>query len=125
MSTKQESVSLTVSLVPDIPGWMETIAIVPTPETLLQLQEAKQQEKISHEDDEHKRKQAAERQKKSEGKKRDSGLTKDWVPKELVKLAKQIGWPEVIRLVQRPSRKWWKFWEASADCLREHHDMSS
>jgi len=86
----------------------------PCPRNSLAIEEDKQKKlSMRHQEEEQK---GSRRQivRKIRREKRDSGLTKDWVPEELVQLAKQVGWVEVVRLARRPTRQWWKFWEASA-----------
>jgi len=94
MNEQQESVSLivslTVSLTSEVPeGLKTTTAIV-------------------CDDSEPKKNNGAERQRKLEAKKRASGLEKDWVPLELIELAKAEGWSEVVRRA-KAKRSFWQF----------------
>lgn len=110
MSTQAGNVSLTPNLMPEdisltvrlteegIPvGWVATVAI--TRASAVQQPKAK--------------KKGALRQKKLEDKRRDEGLKKEWVPKELIELGQLIGWPEVLRRA-KTKRFVWKFWKAVA-----------
>jgi len=116
MSDEIKSVSLPVSLTLKIPGgWQESIAIIPGPELLQQVQaEVLEKEELMQREREEKKRQNAERQRKSETKKRKAGFTKDWVPAELLKLAEVIGWTEVIARAGKPPARWWQFWRVFA-----------
>lgn len=100
MNEEQESVSLTVSQTSGIPhGWKTTTAIV---------------RDISKST----KNKGAERQKKSEEKKRADGFVKHWVPAELIELGKNEGWPEVVRRA-KAKQSIWRFWmQQITQCCR-------